>query len=60
MVIVKDQYSHLVYLNTRIEKQICLNLNSKMVIDAEEKMKDNERIMHKCVCFQMPKKRHQV
>ena len=55
LVIVKDQYSHLMYLNLCIKKQTCENLSpigrktSCKIIKKEQK----KPLSHEVVCFQM-------
>ena len=53
MVIVKDQSSHLVYLNICIKQHTCENLSSIGHRSCEIIMKEKTPLPHKVVCFQM-------
>ena len=53
LVFVKDQSSHLVYLNIFIKLQTCENLSSTGRRSCEIIMKEKEPLSHKVVCFQM-------
>ena len=53
LVIVKDQSSHLVYLNICIKQQTCENLSSIGRQSCEIIMKEKIHLSHEIVCFQM-------
>ena len=56
LVIVKDQYSHLVYPNTCLKKQTCKNL--ELIVNQSYKriMREKTLLLNKFVWFLMPKK----
>ena len=61
MVTVKDQSSHLLYLNTCIQTKNCEHFDSICHLSCKKIIKEKSPLLHKFVCFhQMPNKRLQA